>query len=187
MVQELLEGGESSVQVREGESDLPEDPHEAQRIRELYEFIRAEDPGEERITSEFKRPSLQMARVYANMNHPRKPGGGKYSAWALHTGRHMMSGWPWKVFDPFCEGTAAGGSLRRLTRGLLAGTTSELSRYGVGISLYFKFLKCTSGRPPPPPCSRPPWRRARQGCSGPSSACLCARCRSWRSMRRAGA
>ena len=103
---------------------LPDDPQEARRMRELFDLIRAENVGENDIKTEFKRPNLSMAKIYANMNHPRTMGGQRYSTWALKTGRHMYSRGLFKYCDPCCEGS-----------------TSDLARYGVGFSLYFKFLK----------------------------------------------
>jgi len=103
---------------------LPDDPHEAQRMRELVDLIRAENVGENDVKTEFKRPNLAVAKVYANMNHPRRAGGKPYSLWSLRTGRHFYSRGLWRLCDPFCEGS-----------------TSELARFGVGISLYFKLLK----------------------------------------------
>jgi hypothetical protein len=82
------------------------------------------DQTQQRIKNEFKRPNVALARVYADLMHPRKPSGGKYSALHTNTGRHCFSTGIFRLLDPFREGT-----------------NSELARYGVGISLYFKFAK----------------------------------------------
>ena len=91
--------GRASARVRD--VSLPSDPAEAQRMRELYDLIRAENVDEvglffltqlfrrhqgttltyaqiqkikcqDQMKTEFKRPNLQLAKIYANMNHPRK-------------------------------------------------------------------------------------------------------------------
>lgn len=107
--------------------DFQADNEEMDAIRGNYKFLQEEDATEDRIRNEFQRPSLKAAQRYADLNHPRDSKFRKYSIFRTNTGRFCFSRkkrWCVVFFDPFKEGS-----------------TSELSKYGVGISLYFKTLK----------------------------------------------
>lgn len=104
------------------QQDSFERPNE---IIEEYGFMKDTNVTEERIRKEFQLPSKETALYYADLNHLRKRDGNKYSVCNTNTGRHCFSlGCFGCIFDPFCEGSS-----------------SDLRRYGAGVSLYFKFLK----------------------------------------------
>jgi len=78
------------------------------------------------LEQEWVPPSWEYARMYADCSHPRKGGvGGSEMSWLrTTTGRHCVTGHWGEQCDMFEEKQV-----------------SELSRYGPGITNYFKFLK----------------------------------------------
>ncbi|KAH9259587.1 hypothetical protein BASA81_002009 [Batrachochytrium salamandrivorans] len=103
-----------------------EDEH-TRMIRENFLFIEEEDATMHRIKSEFQKPNVEVAKRFETLNHPRRADGKKYSVFCTNTGRFCFTrgrGWLLRFVDP-----------------LLEGNTSELAKYGIGVSLHFKILK----------------------------------------------
>lgn len=103
------------------------DDEHTREIREHFLFIEDEDATMHRIKSEFQKPNVEVAMRFETLNHPRKANGKRYSVLCTNTGRFCFTrgrGWLLRFVDP-----------------LLEGNTSELAKYGIGVSLHFKILK----------------------------------------------
>ena len=119
-------GDEENNPIPEGDVD-----EQLDILRQIYQSLNPESSDrdiEERIRLEFQPPSKEVVELYKDLNHPRKgPKKLPWPLWSTRTGRHCHSKGLWRLSDPFCEGS-----------------NSDLARYGVGISLYFKWLKWLS-------------------------------------------
>jgi hypothetical protein len=95
-----------------------EDDDGMREIRENFGFLEHEEATQRRIRSEFQRPSLDVAKRFETLNHPRRLTGKKYSVCFSNTGRFCFTRGRglFRFIDPFGEGS-----------------TSELARYGIGI------------------------------------------------------